>query len=362
MAIVCYSGVPGAGKSYALVEQVIIPAVMAGRRVLTNIEGVKDAAVQAYCVEKKGCDPDKVGSVQTFDGAKALEPGFFPTESISDEHTVLKAGDYLVFDEWRLYWERRGKQPNPELEPFLRWHRHLVAHNGQSTDVAIGTQLVSDVSQDFRGLIERSYKFRKLKALGQPKRFAWDVFEGHLQPKGGHYQQGLGTYKPEVFALYKSYSAQGDAFENNNDKRASLFSRSFITIGLVTAVAMCLGVWGAYRFFFGGALKVGGKEMVTAPADGTAPVSGASPRGATPAARPKPAYRIVGYVSGVGGTRVVVLSSDGGTRVLSPDEFNFDAGRPVSGTVDGDPAIAVDRVEGIGAGQTTPIPFGDRPQ
>lgn len=345
MSIVAFTGVPGSGKSYALIEQVILPAVLAGRRVLTNVEGVNPQLVEAYCSDR-ATDPDKVGSVVLFDGNDALNPGFFPTESISDDHTVLKSGDYLVFDEWRLYWPRRGKMPNAELEPFLRWHRHLVADSGQSTDVAIGTQLATDVCQDFRGLIERTYKFRKLKALGRPKNYAWDVFEGHLQPKGGHYAQGLGSYKPEVFALYKSYAAAGGS-ENNNDKRASVFSRGFIALAVLVAVLFGLGLYGSVRFF----MRSASPDAPVAPDAAASHQAGRSQgqQAAAPPTPPKSPYRIVGAVAGTLGVRVILAGPDGATRVVLPDGFIFDNDRPVSGTLDGQQVVAEDRVEGIGA-------------
>ncbi|MBW4980748.1 hypothetical protein KZZ05_20960, partial [Marinobacter adhaerens] len=37
MSIVGYSGLPGSGKSYGVVENVVIPALEAGRHIITNI-------------------------------------------------------------------------------------------------------------------------------------------------------------------------------------------------------------------------------------------------------------------------------------------------------------------------------------
>ena len=40
MAINVYTGLPGSGKSYEVVSEVIAKQVAAGRRIVTNIDGI----------------------------------------------------------------------------------------------------------------------------------------------------------------------------------------------------------------------------------------------------------------------------------------------------------------------------------
>lgn len=333
MALTVYCGPPGSGKSYALVSQVIVPAVMAGRRVLTNVAGVKPDEVVRYCREN-GNDPYNVGSVHLFDGLDSLGRGFWPTQDIPDTETTVKGGDLVVFDEWKLYFPRRGKLPTPDLEPFLRWHRHLTNEAGTACDVAIGTQLATDVHGDFRGLIERSYKFRKLKAVGLDRGYRWEAFEGHLQPKGGGYQVGNGVFKAEIFALYSSY-AGGNGSELGTDKRASVWSKWLILAGLGVVGLVGGGLYGAFAFF-----GPGEAEAVPVPVPSGQPVAGGAAAPISPgqggpvvsASR----WRIVGSFLGDQGVRVVLASSDGVVRQARPDAFLFDQGRPVSGTFEGE--------------------------
>lgn len=339
MAVTAYTGVPGAGKSYAMVSQVIVPGVAAGRRVITNIDGVNPEAIYAYCLDRNpDCEP---GEVVLFKGEDALGDGFFPTAEKSDEATTVKGGDLVVFDEWKSYWPRRGKTPNPDLELFLRYHRHLVGPDGRACDVVIGTQLVADIHQDFRGLVERSFKFRKLKALGSigEKSFTWDAYEGHLQAKGESYNSSTQRYRPEIFALYSSYSATGEVVEAVVDKRTSIFKNSLY---LLVAAVLGLFIFGAvfsYRFFtHAGAAKVSASALAPG---GSAAAVGATGAAARPA---KSAFRIVGTVLGDDGVRVIVSDETGSVRMLKPDRFNFDLGRPVSGVVDGESVIAEDRM------------------
>lgn len=337
MAITFFGGPPGAGKSYALVEQVIVPSVLAGRRVLTNVAGVNPDKVHDYCAARVQ-DPDMLGEVVLFDGNAATQPQFFPTEAISDEHTFVKGGDLIVFDEWRLYWPRRGKLPSEDLEPFLRWHRHLCDKDGVACDVAIASQLPTDVHQDFRGLIERSYKFKKLKAVGLSKAYAWDVYEGHLQPKGGAYDKGNGTYKDEITALYSSYAVAGNATELQTDKRASIIKGSLVWMGCGGLLVFVVSVYFVYRFFTTGA----GMAEQPPPTVQPPPVPGVGYSALQAPPAPSTKARIVGHMLGDQGVRVIVSDKNGAIRFVSPDGFEFDGERPVAGMLDGERIIASD--------------------
>lgn len=273
------------------------------------------------------------GEVVLFHGDQATQPGFWPTEDQPNGRFV-QGGDLVVFDEWRLYFPRRGALPTRELEPFLRWHRHLVDQNGVACDVAIGTQLLSDIHTDFRGLVERSYKFVKLKALGLKSAFAWHAYEGHLQPKGESYTKGNGRYKKEIFDLYSSYDASnGDGNELSTDKRTSLWGKSvYLTAGGVIA-ALAGGTFGVLHFLSGPEVE----PPPIAPA-GVQRQAMAAPQ------PPKSPFRIVGQIGTDEGTRVIVTDDKGATRVLLPGAFTFEGGRPVRGLVDGSTVIAEDRV------------------
>ena len=57
MPINAYTGLMGSGKSYECVSSVIIPAIRAGRRVVTNVDGINGEAIRAYCEKKFKSDP-----------------------------------------------------------------------------------------------------------------------------------------------------------------------------------------------------------------------------------------------------------------------------------------------------------------
>ena len=78
MAITVYTGPPGAGKSHALVAQVIVPAICAGRRVRTNVAGIEPQEVYKHCLDdprRKGA----MGELELFHGEEAQRDTFWPT-------------------------------------------------------------------------------------------------------------------------------------------------------------------------------------------------------------------------------------------------------------------------------------------
>jgi len=342
MAITTYNGPPGAGKSYAMISQVLVPGVLAGRRVVTNISGVMPEKVLEYCRKKKA--DAELGEVVLFQGNDAKKPSFFPTEETGDDATFIKGGDLLIFDEWRLTFANRGKVGSDDLEPFLRWHRHLVDGKGRATDVVIGTQLISDIHRDFRGLVEGSFKFRKLSAVGLKSAFQWDSYDGHLQPKGEGVSKGNGKYKKEIFDLYKSYDTEEDGKELSTDKRRSMWSFSVFAMMGGVVLMFVLGGWGVANFFMVGDPKAPGQNVTGQAVAGGVPAGTAAPP-AGGIVRPKSPYRIVGHVDGDRGVRIVLSDNGGSVRVVGPDGFDFDGDRPIYGVLDGLAVVADDRVE-----------------
>lgn len=359
MAISVHTGYPGAGKSHALVKDVIVPAVMKGRRVLTNIEGINPGAIAVYCAERVK-DGTGLGSVIYFDGAEALKPGFWPTEVIPDTQTVVKGGDLIVFDEWRLFFKNRAKDWAPDdVVKFMRWHRHLTHEKGHSTDVHIGTQLATDLHPDIRGLCERSYKYAKLRAVGFEGKYSCKIWQGHLQPKGENFASDIGDYDKEIFPLYaSSAAANGSHVELKTNRRDTIWSRPGTWAAVIAPVVLFLG--GAFylsrvmgEFDDGqpaatGTATAGAQGALAAPAYppgvGSAPVGRASP------------WRIVGSIDGVAGTRVILAHENGAIRSVEPGTFDFENGRPIAGSFEGNSVFADQALSG--SAETSGSPFG----
>ncbi|MBB3345959.1 zonular occludens toxin domain-containing protein [Sphingomonas sp. BK069] len=360
MAITAYTGVPGSGKSYALVAEVIVPGVRAGRRVLTNVEGIKPELVAEY-VRKKWPRLEHVGEVQLFDPHRTLEPGFWPSVDEPNAPSLVRAGDLVVFDEVRMFWPRRGRFP-PSVMKFLRYHRHFVsAETHQSTDIVVASQLATDFHEDFRGCIERSYKFRKLKAVGLAKRYTWHTWEGAEQRKGQSVGRGGGRYQNEISALYSSYKG-GVGKEAATDRRENVLAQPRVLLMMAATIAVLIAsVWFLWSFFHphpkserasATAIVAAAPPVAVTPIGAVPTDSAAVPtvNGAPPVSQ---VWRISGMIETPGMRVVVLVDRAGNTRYEDPSGFSMVDGRPSVGIIDGQRVLPI----GMQAASASSSPF-----
>jgi len=237
MSIVAYSGLPGSGKSYGVVENVIIPALEAGRTVLTNV-----SLRVGYL-----SDDFPNGRIIQFDSKEPEEnPNFFNLET-------LPPGVIIVIDEAWRYWKSGMKSTNiPQVQKeFFTEHRHVVGPDGHTNEIVLVTQDLSQLCMFVRSLVEETYRAVKLTAVGQRNKYRVDVFMGAAtgQKPGKPMRQLYGKYKPEVYKYYKSHTRNKTDFaagmEEKADDRANVLKSPFIKYGMPAAVLLM--VWGVYQ-------------------------------------------------------------------------------------------------------------------
>lgn len=231
----------GSGKSYAAVEHQIIPALKAGRTVVTNIPVYREKLL-AYC------------------GAGELVD--LPLETVSSDPATIydycKPGTVVVIDEvWRIF--PAGLKANHVPEPFrqlLAEHRHMVNTQGQSMQIVLVTQDLSQISAFARSLVESTFRSTKLTVIGANGRFRVDVYQGAVTGQNPNPQNRVreiyGRYKPEIYSLYKSHtmseSDSDGADESTVDNRGQAWRKPIILIGLVGGPLMLAGgIWYAVK-------------------------------------------------------------------------------------------------------------------
>jgi len=218
MAISAYVGLPGSGKSYGVVENVIIPALKEGQTVFTNIPMKTE-----YCFEKYG------NSVIPFEISEIIENPNWWTE-------VFEAGAILVIDElWRLWAAGiTSNKARMQDKEFLAEHRHLVnQHTGKSTSICFVTQDLAQISNFAKLLVDKTFKSTKLDAVGANNRFRVDIYQGQVSgtniPDKSLITQKFCKYDKDVYAAYVSHTKSeiaGD--ESRSDDRFNfLKSKAF---------------------------------------------------------------------------------------------------------------------------------------
>lgn len=245
MAIEAYVGLPGHGKSYGVVEHVIIPSIKEGRHVVTNIPLECDDLLADFGVQ---------GSNIT-----QLPEDWFEREDMSD---FIPHGSVAVLDElWRRW--PAGLKANQALladKALLAEHRHRVDEQGRSMRIVLVTQDLSQLSSWVRILVEQTYKMTKLTALGSKRKFRVDIYlgapTGQNIPKSRLIRQTFGQYKKEIYRYYSSatQSATGSVGdESKADKRGNVWRSPFIIFSIAgPIVGIPLIVWWLSGFFLGG--------------------------------------------------------------------------------------------------------------
>lgn len=253
MALKGYFGSPGSGKTYEVVENVILPALTQGRRVVTNIAGLDYEAICDFLVES-GRDRDKLGTIERIQlnediaGKFAVIVGDGEQAYLDEEKSIVRGGDMVVLDEvWRV-WED-GAKLHPDDRRFLRMHRHLAHKVTNITcDIALISQTFTDVHRQVRSLIEERYEMQKLTKLGFRNRYLVSVFtkgsrKAHLVLRK--------KYRAEIHELYKSHSmGKEPGKEVEVDGRGNVLRGALFTVAIPLMILFGAGgLWMILKFF-----------------------------------------------------------------------------------------------------------------
>ena len=240
MSISAYVGLPGHGKSYGVVENVILPALREKRTVFTNIP-----------MDDNKCLDDFGMTVTPFDVVDITKnPNWWVD--------VFQSGAVFVLDEvWRL-WPAGLKANNvrEEDKAFLAEHRHMVGENGLSTEIYLVTQDLGQIAAFARALVETTYRVVKMNHIGLDKRFRVDVHTGAVAgpkpPQSTLLRQIPGKFSKDIYQYYQSHTksktgAAGD--ETRTDKRANALGGFSIKAGFAFVVlCVWLASWGIGKY------------------------------------------------------------------------------------------------------------------
>lgn len=345
MSINAYVGLQGSGKSYEFVSGPMLEAVMAGRRVVTNVAGISEDRVHEYLVNTRDAAPAKLGSIVYVPNDRIMEAQFFPDEEKPDLETVVRGGDLVAVDEAWRFWGTDGGKLSHEHMQFFRMHRHYVhVDTAISCDVVLMTQDITGLHRSVKNVIEFAFRMQKHKSLGFTSRYRVEIYEGWKLNAKTRISDHQKKYNAEIFPLYQSY-AGGKGMEAAIDKRQNVLSNKALWItAFGTLFFMSIGAWSAWSFFHrdpASAKKSSqGAQIVQAPASSVQGGSAVSEHSqpllsATAHSEFSEKWRYAGEFSAGGERWVVVADAFGRVRVESPAAFHG-AGLAVVGDIDGE--------------------------
>jgi zona occludens toxin len=322
MPINAFGGGPGSGKTYGVMEHVILPAIAQGRFILTNIEGLQPDAIYQYVAEN--APRDKIiciGHIRTCGRNAPEEDDFFPGEEALDKPMPVPAtdfprvsgGDLVVVDEATRYWATGDKIKRTHAY-FFREHRHFSNEIGHTCDLVVIDPDLSLLARQLKGKLEMASVTHKPKEIGL-NRYVVNIY-----PRGkvrGTPVQTLGPYafKKEIYSLYKSYSHE-KAKEQVVDNRQNIFANPRLWVMFLIVFFMFVtGGFFTYRFFQPETHKV---------KTSTTPQSSSVNGSALQAAKNEPTndfsdkWRYGGSFKSHGETWAVLVDPQGRVRVESP--------------------------------------------
>ncbi|EHE1049441.1 zonular occludens toxin [Salmonella enterica subsp. enterica serovar Javiana] len=251
MAITAYIGTPGSGKSYEIVRSVIIPAICAGRRIVTNIYGLSYENIIEYCEKRKLLKDDiSAGEIIVVENKRITERDFFPVKENQDK-SLCQPGDLVILDECHRFFSS-DRNLSSDARIFAAEHRHYAdAETGFTCDLILVNQALSTLPRFLKERVEQTFRMKKLNALaGFGNKYRVDVFDGVKLTKSTRITYYIESYKKEIFPLYKSHDAPG-AVEVKADNRGTVFKKSSVIFFVIFIAFTAVAIWRyAVPYFF----------------------------------------------------------------------------------------------------------------
>ncbi|MBY7814405.1 assembly protein, partial [Vibrio fluvialis] len=253
-------GRPRSGKSYESVVYHIIPAIKAGRKVITNVTLNIDWFVKLFGPEVKSLIQVVDGKLNEFG---KLDRPFSKFEHYRDEwRDEQNRGPLYVIDEAHMV------LPNRNLDSAILEFYSLHGHYG--LDIILLTQDLRKIHRDIKAMIEMTYYCAKNTAFGSDKTYTKKVRIGATTEVVNEEQR---KYKSVYFPAYQSHTqSKGSVAEVMANDITPIWKR-WPFLGAALLVPLGLSI-------FAFALSKGDKvETVTpAPTANTASVPDGQPR------------------------------------------------------------------------------------
>ena len=234
--IICFEGTPGSGKSYEAIKK-IIDNIKLGRIVYTNIDGLDDRVCREHIKSFAGLTDYELETrliyLSNFDALEFYK--IVPNKSL------------VVLDEVHKLYNNRNWQKDINTR-FADWSS---THRKSGNDVILVTQNLEKVDAQVRGLVEWTYRFKKLNMLGSLFRNGYKR-QSYIEDDTSGKPMDVKFYKynSRIYPCYKSYT-NDDIKELNIMEHTNLLKHP---VFLILPIFLCLAI---YLIFFKSSLATG---------------------------------------------------------------------------------------------------------
>jgi zona occludens toxin len=261
MSVNLMLGINGAGKGYESAVHQILPALVRGRKVITNMALVIEAygdidPAYAALIELR-TKPQLIRG--TFDStsegsAFTIDPAIEAQGLRGDKKCFGNVWDY--YSDWRhedgfgpLFVIDECHNALPKIGTSAQVEEYYAIHRHFNVDLLLQTQSYGKINVPIKDLVKVCYKLRKATALGKEKSYIRRVFDG---VRGSVIQETVREYQPQYFGLWRSHT-QGIGIEEFAPDdvtpfyvRFKRFTRAVLAVFLIAAAYLGYQGYKAY--------------------------------------------------------------------------------------------------------------------
>ena len=256
MPIHTYFGAPGSGKTYELVNRVMVEAVHQGRTIYHNIPGISADKWS----EEFGCDPTTIRYVSD---DWFTDDTNFPSsdEDFLNGVGVIKGGELIICDEASTIVPKGSgsrSRVSASLDAFYRKHRHFTADvtplkGGAPSRIAVdlyfATQDAASLHSTIAQLTGLRVDFNEMKALLGNKAYRALVYKSNRATKANRHGKPLiRRMKDEGFKRYSSFAGGVEATVAVTEDTGKIWTPTRIVGFALIPLVLLVAGWFAVAF------------------------------------------------------------------------------------------------------------------
>lgn len=205
MGLTLLHGKNGSGKTYHAIKDFLVPALIAGRNIITNIDGIDTVYLNVVMgipyehLDKMVLLPPPEDDLLKAGGIDDPMSRFFDI-CAKQEKTLV------IFDEIQAYYPASMWKDNPLRESLSKY---MTQHRKFGDDLVALTPEASKVDSAIRGLFHYNIHFKKASFMGSSKRYFMNVREG-MDTLEKPLKTETGTYEDKYHRVYRSFRVDAE--------------------------------------------------------------------------------------------------------------------------------------------------------
>jgi len=210
MALNFYCGSPGAGKTYHVVKEVVIQALLNKKNIITNLPLKTAEIYKAF--------------PQLFEQANYIQ--IIKEDRIKEIHKIVDTDKYadwiIIIDEAHDYWPSNEAMKDDNFKSWLSQHRHKFQN------IVMITQDFSNINKFVRSMVQERFEFEKNESKGSEKSYMQDFF---LKQSKKRVDRKICRYDPKYYQFYRSHDVgmeEAGFKEERVGKKMNLMKKPFI--------------------------------------------------------------------------------------------------------------------------------------